>query len=189
MPGRPSQGLTLQARPELGGASARCAEELRGGRKCVPSGGPCRAPARRLPATQVSAEGAGEGLSGGGSPGRAGKSGAGPRGRRAVQPRVGDPRGRAWTAAGRGPCASGPDVHFRGARAGPRAARMDAGLGGPGGLGCWDRAPYVGQRPWRLWLREAVRAPTAMRTLPPGRGSCLPRRAAEAAPGLGGCAP
>lgn len=45
--------------PGLGGASARCAAALRGARKCVPSGDPCRAPARRSPASQVSAEGGG----------------------------------------------------------------------------------------------------------------------------------
>ena len=54
------------ARPAPGaGPRPRCsAEALRGGRKCVPSGGPCSAPARRSPAPQVSSEGGrGEGPS------------------------------------------------------------------------------------------------------------------------------
>lgn len=87
--------------------------------------------------------GAGEGLTGGGSPGGAGKSGAGPRGRGAAQPRVGDPGGRAWTAAGRGPCSPGPDAHFR-VRGPGRSGPNGRGLGGPGGLGAGAGHPGAG---------------------------------------------
>lgn len=77
---RPGRG----ARPALGaGPWPRCAAAaLRGGRKCVPSGGPCSAPARRSHAPQVSGEGGGgRGRAGGRSPGGTGKPRAGPRGR------------------------------------------------------------------------------------------------------------
>lgn len=81
---------------------------------------------------------------------------------------------------GEGPVPSGPDAHFRGARAGPERPEWCAGLGGPGGLGvgAGTPEPWLCVEPRRdsrataLAAGKAVGAPTAVRTLLPGVRVC-----------------
>ena len=114
-------GRSARPAPRAGPRPRCAAEALRGGRKCVPSGYPCSAPARRSPAPQVSGEGGGgRGRAGGGSPGGTGKPRAGPRGREPRRHRCGEtPEATPGRARVPGPVPPVPPSHFRGARAGP----------------------------------------------------------------------